>query len=261
MLAYTTYLIDLDGVIYRGSQLLPGAKVFLAWLDNQHKKYLFLTNNSFASESQVLAKLAGLGIETNASHVLGAGQAAVQLIARRFPRAVVYLVGEQPLRDMLQEHHLSVASVDDLRADVVLVGLDRAFDYKKLTGAVQAIRAGATFIAVNRDALLPVAESLFLPGCGAMVAAIEASSGAQPEVVGKPQPTLLQEAMHMLQSQPDETVMIGDSLDVDILGGKAAGTHTLLVLSGNSSREDAAKSSFKPDHVYQDIAAVVAELS
>ncbi len=259
MLPYTTYLIDLDGVIYRGNELLGGAREFVAWLTANGKKYLFLTNNSFASESEVLAKLARLGIASDAAHVLGAGQAAVQLVARRFPGSCVYVVGEQPLIDMLRAHSLQVAPLNARRADVVLVGLDRHFDYQKLTGAVLAVRAGAAFIAINRDPLLPVAGGT-LPGCGTMAAAIEAGAGAAPQVVGKPEATLLQEAMRMLDSRPDETVMIGDSLTVDILGGRAAGTHTLLVLSGNSTPADVARSPFKPEHIYPDIAAVLAEV-
>ena len=259
MLPYTTYLIDLDGVIYRGNELLPGAKDFIAWLKANNKKFLFLTNNSFASETQVLEKLIGLGIVTDTSHLLSAGEAAVQNIARRFPGALVYLVGEQPLSDLLRQYQLQVADVDAYQADVVLVGLDRHFDYKKLTGAVLAVRAGAHFITINRDPLLPV-EGGFLPGCGTMAAAIEAGCGVTPEVVGKPEPLLLQEAMRMLGSNPSETVMIGDSLTVDIQGGKAAGTHTLLVLSGNTSREDVAHSSIKPDYIYQDVAALLADL-
>lgn len=259
MLPFTTYLIDLDGVIYRGNALLPGAKTFIDWLDEHHKKYLFLTNNSFASEEQILEKLKNLGIFTDTQHMLSAGEAAVQHIARSFPNASVYLVGEQPMLDLLHAYNLNVAPLDAPGADVVLVGLDRHFDYTKLTGAVRAVRAGAAFIAINRDPLLPIVGGL-IPGCGAMVAAIAASSDRSPEVVGKPQPLLLQEAMHMLHSQPDETVMIGDSLDVDIAGGKAAGTHTLLVLSGRSSRSDLQTFPIKPDYVYPDIAAVVADL-
>ena len=259
MLPYTTYLIDLDGVIYRGNELLPGAKEFIAWLKASNKKFLFLTNNSFASETQVLEKLIGLGIVTDTSHLLSAGEAAVQNIARRFPGALVYLVGEQPLSDLLRQYQLQVADVDSHQADVVLVGLDRHFDYKKLTGAVLAVRAGAHFITINRDPLLPV-EGGFLPGCGTMAAAIEAGCGVTPEVVGKPEPLLLQEAMRMLGSNPSETVMIGDSLTVDIQGGKAAGTQTLLVLSGNTSLEDVAHSSIKPDYIYQDVAALLADL-
>jgi HAD superfamily hydrolase (TIGR01457 family) len=259
MLPYTTYLIDLDGVVYRGNELIPGAKEFVAWLEATRKKYLFLTNNSFASETQVLEKLNSLGIVTSASHLLSAGQAAVQNIARRFPGALVYVVGEQPLMDLVREHHLRVADLDSSSADIILVGLDRHFDYKKLTHAVLAVRSGATFITINRDALLPVAGG-FLPGCGTMAAAIEAGSQIHPEVIGKPEPTLVREAMSLLDSQPGETVMIGDGLDIDIQGGQAAGTHTLLVLSGRDTRADVAKSPIKPDHIYENLAAVLQDV-
>jgi HAD superfamily hydrolase (TIGR01457 family) len=259
--AFTTYLIDLDGVIYRGEELLPGADRFVQWLDATHKKYLFLTNNSFASDTQVIAKLARLGIQTDSSHVLGAGQAAVQYIARRFPGGMIYVVGEQPLKEMALARQLQLAdsSTPPTAINAVLVGLDRNFNFQTLTEAVRAVRAGAAFIAINRDPLLPL-EGHFIPGCGAMVAAIEASGGVTPLVIGKPQPTLLQEAMNLLGSTPDETVMIGDGLDSDIAGGVAADTHTIFVLSGRDTRSDLAKARAQPDYIYDDIAAVLADL-
>lgn len=270
MFPYTTYLIDLDGVIYRGESLLPGAKNFIEWLDATHKKYLFLTNNSFASEDQVIEKLKRLGITTDESHVLGAGQASVQYIARRFPHGRVYVVGEPPLVQMVREYGLQPFDLDETQkmpskeprhtADAVLVGLDRTFDYKKITGATLAVRGGAAFIAINRDPLLPI-ESGVIPGCGAMVAAIEASSETHPEVIGKPQPGLLLEAMHKLSSSPDETVMIGDGLDTDIAGGLAAHTHTIFVLSGKDTRASLEKSPYKPEKVYENIAAVLKNAS
>lgn len=258
MLPYTTYLIDLDGVVYRGDELLPGAKEFVTWLETHKKKYLFLTNNSFATATQILAKLAQLGIASDAVHLLTAGQAAVQHIAHRFPAGTVYVIGEQPLIDLVKSQNLTVVSVDAEAADAVLVGLDRSFTYAKLNCAIRAIRSGALFVTINRDPLLPIAGG-FLPGCGALAAAVEAGSGITPQVVGKPEPMLLQEAMRMLHSQPGETVMIGDGLDVDILAGKAAKTHTLLVLTGRSTRQDVERLHIKPDHVYQDLAEVVAQ--
>src|SRR5881392_1807725 len=115
MLPYTTYLIDLDGVIYRGNELLHGAKEFIFWLETNHKKYLFLTNNSFATGTQIRAKLERLGIATDNAHLLTAGQAAVQNIARRIPQGVVYVVGEQPLIDLVEKRLLSYNIYHSLR--------------------------------------------------------------------------------------------------------------------------------------------------
>lgn len=257
MLPYTTYLIDLDGVVYRGNELLPGALEFVNWLTITTKKYLFLTNNSFATGAQILARLARLGIRTDGDHLLTAGQAAVHNIARRVPGGVVYVVGELPLVSLVEAQGLSVTANGG--ADAVLVGLDRFFDYQKMAGAANAIRAGALFVTINRDPVLPVAGG-FLPGCGSLAAAIECASGTSPEVVGKPEPMLLLEALQFLGSQPGETVMVGDGLAIDILAGQRAGTHTLLVLSGSSSLADVERSSLKPDHIYADLAAVMADL-
>ncbi|GCE47679.1 4-nitrophenyl phosphatase [Thermosporothrix hazakensis] len=256
---YTTYLIDLDGVVYRGETLVPGAKDFISWLERTGKKYLFPTNNSFASEAQVVEKLNRLGIPAGKEHVLGAGQASVRNIARRFPGAHVFVIGEQPLIDMVIAYNLPLAREDASDADVVLVGLDRTITYQKLTAAVLAVRRGAHFIAINRDPLLPVAGG-FTAGTGTMVAAIEAGSGVTPQVIGKPQPALLQEALNLLGSTPEETVMIGDGLEIDIKAGKAAGTHTMLVLSGKESRESLARSPIKPDLVYENLGAALADV-
>jgi HAD superfamily hydrolase (TIGR01457 family) len=252
----TTYLIDLDGVVYRGEELIPGAQTFVQWLNERQKKYLFLTNNSFASESQVVDKLQRLGIATDASHVLGAAQAAVKHIAHRSPQAHVYIIGEAPLFDLVKANSLHIANDDPTTADTVLVGLDRSFNFKKLTEAVLAVRRGATFVAINRDPMLPIAGG-YVAGTGTMVAAIEAGSGVTPEVIGKPKPTLLQEAMRLLESQPQQTVMIGDNIGVDILAGQTAGTQTLLVFSGNDTSASLAKSTLKPTYVYEDLAAVM----
>jgi HAD superfamily hydrolase (TIGR01450 family) len=155
---------------------------------------------------------------------------------------------------------LQAAAEDSVETDAVLVGLDRFFDYQKMTNAANAIRAGALFVTINRDPVLPIAGG-FIPGCGSLAAAIECASGISPEVVGKPDPMLLLEAMQLLDSRPEETVMIGDGLGIDILAGQNAGTHTLLVLSGSSSRADLEQSSIKPDHIYTDLADVMKDLT
>lgn len=259
MLPYTTYLIDLDGVVYRGNDLLPGAREFVEWLEAHEKKYLFLTNNSFATGAQILSRLTHMGIAAQDTHLLTAGQAAVQNIARRVPGGSVYVVGEQPLIDLVEAQGLVAVSPETSEADAVLVGLDRAFNYEKLACATNVVRSGGLFITVNRDPLLPISGG-FIPGCGSLAAAIEGASGVNPEVVGKPEPMLLLEAMELLGSQPADTVMIGDGLDVDILAGQNAGTHTLLVLSGRNSRADVDQVAVKPDHIYEDLADVLKDL-
>lgn len=123
-----------------------------------------------------------------------------------------------------------------------------------------AVRRGATFIAINRDPMLPIAGG-YIAGTGTMVAAIEAGSAVTPEVIGKPEPTLLQEAMRISESQPQQTVMIGDNIGVDILAGQAAGTQTLLVFSGNDTKASLAKSTIKPTYVYEDLAAVMRDIT
>lgn len=259
MLPYTTYLIDLDGVVYRGNELLPGAREFIDWLSTNQKKYLFLTNNSFATGEQILTKLAHLGVATDGRHLLSAGQAAVQNIARRVPGGSVYVIGEQPLIDLVEAQGLVSVPAESTRADAVLVGLDRTFNYQKLTNAADAIREGALFITINRDPVLPVAGG-FRPGCGSLAAALETASGVNPEIVGKPEPMLLLEAIELLASRPDETVMVGDGLAIDILAGQRAGTRTLLVFSGSTSRAELEQSTIKPDHVYTDLADVLKDL-
>jgi HAD superfamily hydrolase (TIGR01457 family) len=255
----TTFLIDLDGVVYRGNQLIPGAKEFILWLNANAKKYLFLTNNSFASETQVIEKLGRLGIVTDRSHVLGAGQAAVQIIAQRKPGASVFVVGEGPLTNLVKEHGMKIANEDWRTSDAVLVGLDRALSYQKLNDAIMAVRNGADFIAINRDPLLPVAEGV-IAGCGVMVGAIEGGSEITPEVVGKPEPMLLEQAMHQLDSKPEETIMIGDNNGIDVKAGLAAHTHTMLVFSGKDTPESLAKSTIRPEFVYDNLAAVMEDL-
>jgi HAD superfamily hydrolase (TIGR01457 family) len=256
----TTYLIDLDGVVYRGEIIIEGAKDFVQWLNEQHKKYLFLTNNSFASETQVVEKLGRVGIVTDITHVMAASQAAVQTIAHRFPGGSVYIIGEQPLFDMVLANGLKVSNSDWQSTDAVLVGIDRTLNYQKLTDAILAIRKGAAFIAINRDPLLPIAGGALIAGCGAMVGAVESGSETSPDVIGKPEPALLQEAMRKLNSQPADTVMIGDNLGVDIKAGIAAGTRTLFVLSGKDTPEDLAKSTLKPDYIYADLAALMQKI-
>lgn len=254
---YRTYLLDLDGVVYRGNALLPGARELVEWIDATGRKALYLSNNSFATPEEVAAKLARLGMPQPEGRVFTAGQAAVQAIAGRFPGGRVYMLTVPSLDALAVRAGLRPVWRDDMDGDVpdaVMVGLDRSVTYERLRRGLRAILAGAAFIGVNRDPRLPV-EDGFEPGTGSLVAALEYASGRRAKTIGKPAPGIVLEAMRLLDAAPDSTMMIGDGLDLDIVAGHAAQVTTALVLTGLTSREEAEASSGerRPDMVFPDL--------
>lgn len=258
---YRTYLLDLDGVVYRGSMLLPGARELVEWLDATARQALYLSNNSFATPEEVAAKLARLGMPRPEERVFTAGQAAVQAIASRYPGGRVYMLTVPSLDALAKDAGLRSVwrdSVDSDIPDAVMVGLDRTVTYERLRRGLRAVLAGAAFYAVNRDPRLPV-EDGFEPGTGSLVAALEYASGRRAETVGKPAPGIVLEAMRRLHANPATTLMIGDGLDLDIVAGHRAKVTTALVLTGLTSREEAAAATGErlPDMVFPDLPTLV----
>jgi HAD superfamily hydrolase (TIGR01457 family) len=259
---FRAYLLDLDGVIYRGEQVLGGAREFVEWLDATGRKVLYLSNNSLQSPDEVTARLARLGMPRPEGRVLTAGAAAVQAVAERFPGGRVFVVGLPAVERMAEEAGLRLVwreGIEGDRPDAVLVGLDRSLTYERLRRALRAILAGAAFISVNRDPRLPV-EDGFDPGTGAIAAALEYASGVRAEIVGKPAPGIALTAMQLLGVRPEETLMVGDGLDLDIVAGHAAGVTTALVLTGLTTAEQAqaASGERRPDLVFPDLHALLA---
>lgn len=254
---YRTYLLDLDGVVYRGNELLPGARDLVEWIDATGRKALYLSNNSFATPEEVATKLARLGMPQPEGRVFTAGQAAVQAIAKRFPGGRVYMLTAPSLDALAVRAGLRSVwreNLDGDTPDAVMVGLDRSVTYERLKRGLRAILAGAAFIGVNRDPRLPV-EDGFEPGTGSLVAALEYASGRRAETIGKPAPGIVLEAMRLLDAEPGATLMIGDGLDLDIVAGHAAQVTTALVLTGLTSHEEAMASSGerRPDMIYPDL--------
>ena len=254
---YRTYLLDLDGVVYRGNMLLPGARELVEWLDATGRQALYLSNNSFATPEEVAAKLARLGMPRPEERVFTAGQAAVQAIAGRFPGGRVYMLTVPSLDALAEGVGLCSVWRDQVNGgtpDAVMVGLDRTVTYERLRRGLRAVLAGAAFYAVNCDPRLPV-EDGFEPGTGSLVAALEYASGKRAEMVGKPAPGIVLEAMRRLHADPATTLMIGDGLDLDIVAGHAARVTTALVLTGLTSREeaDAATGDRRPNMVFPDL--------
>lgn len=258
---FRAYLLDLDGVIYRGEIRLPGAREFVEWADATGRKILYLSNNSLATPDEVAARLRRLDMPAPEGRVITAGWAAIQRIAERFPGGRIFVLGLPSIVRMAEEAGLRPVwqeSVDGPTPDVMLSALDRSLTYDRLKRGLKAILEGAAFYSVNRDPRLPV-EDGFEPGTGAIAAAIEYASGQRAQIVGKPAPDIALQAMAALAVGPAETLMVGDGLDLDIVAGHAAGVTTALVLTGLTTAEQARKATGerKPDLIFPDLAGLL----
>src|SRR5581483_8591387 len=186
MKTYQHYFFDLDGVIYRGNERLPGAREFIEWIEATGRTYLYLSNNSMSTPAQVAARIKALDMPAPLERVVTAGSAAAAYLGHTYPGATAFVVALPPMAQMVADAGLRLLDeAEGAQAQVVLVGLDRALTYARLSVATQAVLNGAAFVAVNRDPLLPT-EGKLEPGAGSIAAAIEASTGISPYVVGKP---------------------------------------------------------------------------
>ena len=246
------YILDLDGVIYRGSNLIDGAVDAVNRLQDR-AKVLFLTNNSTRGRASVAARLEAAGIRCEVGDVITAGYAAAVYIRKRYGACTVYPIGEAGLIEELKaEGH--VISED---ARFVVVGLDRDFSYEKLRIGLQNITNGAKFIATNTDPVLPT-EDGFVPGAGAIVRALETASGKLPLVIGKPNQPIMDIVIDHLGLDVSKCTVVGDRLDTDILAGTRCGMRTVLVLSGVETRGSLERSDIEPDLVIGSIKELLA---
>jgi 4-nitrophenyl phosphatase len=245
----THLIIDMDGVLYRGNEPLPGLHPFFAFLRQKPIPFILATNNSTHTPEQYVDKLARMGVEVSPPEILTSGQATARALAREYPPGTrVHVFGMPSFQEAMLKEGFILADAD---VAVVAASMDRDVTYEKLKRATLLIRGGARFIATNRDPTYPSEEGL-LPGTGSMIAALETASGVRPAAIGKPEPTMFQLAMAQMGARPETTATIGDRLDTDILGGQRAGLTTICVLSGASSRAEA--EAFGPDYIFEDIA-------
>lgn len=246
---YDYFLIDLDGTIYRGTELIPDADTFIAKLREHGKTYLFVTNNSTRRPEQIAAQLREYGSAVEAGEIFTSAQAAAAYVKTDNPEARVWVVGEEGLHSAMAKEGISI---DEKEPTHVVAGLDRDFTYAKLATAAKAIRSGAKFIATNTDPAL-ITEQGLIPGSGSIVAAIATASGATPVVIGKPESHIVELAIKRIGATKEKSVMIGDNLETDIAAGLRAGVDSILVLTGFSSEEDAARSTIKPTAIWESL--------
>jgi HAD superfamily hydrolase (TIGR01450 family) len=261
---YRALLLDLDGVVYRGEQLLAGARALVEWLDASGRGVCYLSNNSIATPAEVTAKLTRLGMPRPEGRVLTAGWAAAQLLARRYPGGRVYVLGLPSVVRMVEDAGLRSVwqeAVDGPTPDAVLVALDQSLTYDRLRRGLRAVLEGAAFIAVNRDPRLPV-EDGFEPGTGSIALALQYASGQEAEIVGKPAPGIALEALRQLGVAREQALMVGDGLELDVPAGRAAGMDTALVLTGltTAAQVQAAPADQRPTYVFADLPELLVAL-
>jgi NagD protein len=251
------YLIDMDGVLYRGTDLIPGAERFIRALRKRHTPFLLVTNNSQRTRRDVVLKLAQVGLSVPEDHVFTCAMATARFIARQKPNARVYVIGEGGLLTAL---HLNGCVIDEKTPDYVVVGEGRVLNFEMVEKALRFLTAGAKLVATNLDPNCPTEQGL-RPGCGAIVALLESASGLKAFSVGKPSPVIMRMAEQELQARGpvDQVTMVGDTMETDIVGGLQMGYRTVLVLSGSTTSKSLERYAYAPTEVVASIADLVAE--
>jgi len=243
------FLIDMDGVMYRGSQLIEGADEFVRLLRDQEIPFMFLTNNSQRTRRDVATKLERMGIDVEEEHIFTCAMATARFLAQQKPNGTAFVIGEGGLMQALHQNGFSIVDHDP---DYVVVGEGRTITFEMIETAVRMVCAGARLIATNMDPNCPTQNGI-RPGCGAIVAMIEAATGRKAFSVGKPNPIMMRMARKELGLSAEETIMVGDTMETDILGGLQMGYRTILVLSGGTSKEQLKEFSYQPDRVVNSI--------
>jgi len=243
--------LDLDGVVWRDDTAMPGVPGFFLFLKQRNIPYMFLSNNSTKSLSEYIHKLESFKIPIDEAHMLNSGVVAADYLRQHYaPGTPIYVIGSESLAQVLTA---GGCVVDPKNARAVVVGLDRNLTYEKLKIGGQRILAGAEFIATNADATFPLSDGI-APGAGTIVAALQKMTGVTPKLMGKPERIMFETALHRLGSTAEQTLMIGDRLDTDILGAQQVGIRTALVLTGISRREDVG--AIQPDAIYESLGSL-----
>ena len=248
------FICDMDGVIYHGNQILPGVREFIQWLHDEHKEYLFLTNNSGYTPRELHQKLARMGLDVPEEHFYTSALATAAFLKEQAPGCSVFAIGEAGLLNALYDAGFTM---NDVNPDYVVVGEGRAYSLDTLTKATNLVMAGAKRIGANSDVSGPI-ENGIAPACRALVAPIEMATGKQAYFCGKPNPLMMRTGLRLLGCHSAEAVMIGDRMDTDVISGLESGMSTVLVLSGVSTRETVRTYAYCPGMVLDGVGDIPA---
>lgn len=252
----TGFISDMDGVIYHGNKLLPGVKEFVAWLKRENKKFLFLTNSSERTPQELQAKLLRMGIAVEQDVFYTSALATAMFLASQKPRGSAYVIGEAGLINALYNVGYTLDSVDP---DYVVVGETRTYSYEKIETAINLVLRGSRLIGANPDLTGPT-ETGIAPATKALIAPIEVATAHTAYFVGKPNPLMMRNALKLLGVKREDSIIIGDRMDTDIIAGIESEIDTCLVLSGITSRKMIDSFPYKPHYVLDGVEDIVKAL-
>lgn len=246
------FITDMDGVLVTGQQLVPGADRFIARLEETGREYLVLTNNPRFTARDLAHRLHSAGLEIPPERIYTSAMATASFLDSQRPRGTAFVIGESGLTQAI--HDIGYV-ITDISPDYVVLGETASYNYELITKAVRLISAGARFIATNPDVSGPT-EAGIAPGCGAMAALIEKASGKEPFFVGKPNPLMMRSALNYLDVHSEDSAMVGDRMETDIVAGVESGMRTILVLTGVARREDIERFPYRPTWVVDSVADI-----
>jgi 4-nitrophenyl phosphatase len=250
-------ILDMDGVLWRGDESLPGMVDFLSMLRGRGLPFVLATNNSSKTPADYVAKLERMGVPgITERQIVTSGMATATYLRERSPQGTrIHVIGGNGLRQAMLDAGFVLADTD---VEFVVVGLDPTLTYDTLKRGALLIRQGATFIGTNGDRTFPSPEGL-VPGAGSILAALETATDREPVIIGKPYEPMFRAALQILGTQPEDTLMIGDRLNTDIAGAVYLGLPTVLMLSGVTQYRDLENGDIQPDWVYDNLAALLAD--
>jgi NagD protein len=252
--AKKAFICDMDGVIYHGDHLLPGVPEFINWLRTNDKPFLFLTNSSERSPRELSQKLARLGLEIEEEHFYTSALATASFLASQKPGGSAYVIGEAGLTNALYNAGFTMNNVDP---EYVVVGETRTYSFERIEHAVHLVQRGAKLIGTNPDLTGPTEKGI-VPATGALMAPIELATGSKAYYVGKPNPLMMRHALKKLGCRREETAIIGDRMDTDIIAGIESEIETVLVLSGVTARADIDRFAYRPRYILDGVGDVPA---
>src|SRR4051794_1844999 len=242
--------MDMDGVLVREEHAIPGAERFIERLRERGTPFLVLTNNSIYTNRDLAARLALSGIDVPEESIWTSALATASFLDSQRPGGTAFVIGESGLTTAL---HAVGYTMTDRRPDYVVLGETRTYSFERITSAIRLIATGARFIATNPDPTGPTPDGP-LPATGSVAALISRATGVAPYFVGKPNPLMMRSALNALNAHSETTAMVGDRMDTDVVAGIEAGMHSILVLTGSTTREQAEQFPYRPSRIVESIA-------